>query len=114
MVRSDSVFGTPARSRGEIGCRAMWQWTHSRGSAPENGSAPVSILYSVTPNEYRSLRVSIDRFIRPVFSGAMRARGPTMISGGVGDCDSRGRRDAIPNPVSQTLLASSTSTLVGL
>ena len=71
MVRSDSVSGTPARSPGGVGWRAMWQWTHSRGSAPENGSAPVSILYNVTPNEYRSLRVSIDRFMRPVCSGAM-------------------------------------------
>ena len=32
----------PARSGG-TGCRAMWQWTHSIGSAAVNGSAPVSI-----------------------------------------------------------------------
>jgi len=41
------------------------------GSAALKGSAPVSSSYSVIPREYRSLRESIDRFIRPVCSGAM-------------------------------------------
>ena len=31
------------RAPGGVGCRAMWQWTHSMGSAAVKGSAPVSI-----------------------------------------------------------------------
>jgi hypothetical protein len=48
-----------------------------------NGSVPVSISYRTTPIEYRSLRESIDRFIRRVCSGAMYASVPAMNSGGV-------------------------------
>ncbi|MGC1870734.1 MAG: hypothetical protein WA700_07215 [Acidobacteriaceae bacterium] len=51
MVRDESGSGTAARSEGAIGWRAMWQWTHSNGSAAANGSAPVSISYKVMPNE---------------------------------------------------------------
>jgi len=82
---------------------------HSRGSAAENGSAPVSISYKVTPK-----RVQVAAGInRPIHGAGLFGRhvseGPAMISGGAGACDSRGSRDAIPNPVSQTLSASSTS-----
>ena len=31
------------RSAGGVGLRAMWQWTHSIGSAAVNGRRPVSI-----------------------------------------------------------------------
>ena len=41
---AESGPGIPlARSPGGVGCRAMWQWTHSIGSAAVKGSAPVSI-----------------------------------------------------------------------
>ena len=43
----------------------------SMGSAAVNGRRPVSISSSVTPRAYRAARESIDRFIRPVCSGAM-------------------------------------------
>ena len=36
---------------GATGWRAMWQWTHSKGSAAANGSTPVSIWYKVMPKE---------------------------------------------------------------
>ena len=42
-----------------------------QGIGRRERQTPVSIWYSVTPSEYRSLRGSIDRFIRPVCSGDM-------------------------------------------
>jgi hypothetical protein len=102
------------RSAGGTGRLAMWQWTHSSGSEAMKGRLPVNISYNVTPRAYRSVRESIDRFIRPVCSGAMYDNVPAMNCGGASDWRSRGRRDAIPNPVSQTLSTSSTSTFAGL
>ncbi len=44
MMIADTAAGTFAtRSRGGIGCRAMWQCTHSIGSTAVNGNEPVSI-----------------------------------------------------------------------
>jgi hypothetical protein len=44
MMIADTGTGTfPTRSPGAIGCRAIWQWTHSIGSVAVNGSEPVSI-----------------------------------------------------------------------
>ncbi len=44
MTRSDSIVGTVAmRPAGGSGARAKCAWTQSMGSAPTNGSAPVSI-----------------------------------------------------------------------
>jgi hypothetical protein len=44
MMIADTGAGTFAtRSPGTIGCRAMWQCTHSIGSAAVNGKEPVSI-----------------------------------------------------------------------
>jgi hypothetical protein len=41
---AESGPGTPAaRSLGGAGCRAMWQCTHSIGSAAVKGSVPVNI-----------------------------------------------------------------------
>jgi hypothetical protein len=71
MMAATEVGISFTRSAGETGRRAMWQWTHSIGSDAVNGSVPVTISYSVTPRAYRSLRESMDRFIRPVCSGAM-------------------------------------------
>ena len=48
-------------------------------------------------------RESIERFIRPVCSGAMYASVPAIVSGGSGAWRSRGGAEAIPKPVSQTL-----------
>src|SRR5439155_19292800 len=48
---ADSGSGIARRSAGATGWRAMWQWTHSRGSAAAKGSTPVSISYRVTPPE---------------------------------------------------------------
>ena len=63
----------------------------------------------------RFSKKSIDRFMRPVCSGAMYASVPAIVSGGSGACRSRGRSDAIPKPVSQTLPdVLSTVTLAGL
>ena len=67
-----------------------------------NGSTPVSISYSVTPSEYRSLRESMERFMQPVCSGAMYASVPAIISGGSGARRSRGRREAMPKPVNHS------------
>ena len=72
MMSAETALGTScSRSAGGTGCLAMWQCTHSIGSDAVKGRLPVSISYSVTPRAYRSLRASIDRFIRPVCSGAM-------------------------------------------
>src|ERR1700739_520644 len=90
------------RSQGDPCCFAMWQCTHSIGSEAVKGRLPVIIWYKVTPREYRSLRESIERFIRPVWFGAMYGSVPAMNSGGSGACRSRCNRDAIPKPVSQT------------
>ena len=83
------------------------------GSAAANGSTPVTIWYRVTPNAYRSLRASTERFIRPVCSGAMYASVPAMISGGSGAWRSRGRREAMPKPVSHTCPAADIDDHVG-
>jgi hypothetical protein len=41
---ADTGDGTPPRRLdGGIGFRAVWQWTHSMGSAAVNGKEPVSI-----------------------------------------------------------------------
>jgi len=48
---------------------------------------------------------STERFVRPVCSGAMYASVPAMISGGSGAWRSRGRREAMPKPVSHTCSA---------
>ena len=41
---SESVAGIVGmRSAGGVGFLAMWQWTHSIGSAPLNGRMPVNI-----------------------------------------------------------------------
>ena len=41
--RRDGAGTSSTRSSGGTGCRAMWQCTHSIGSAAVNGSTPVSI-----------------------------------------------------------------------
>ena len=51
MTMADNGAGTARRFAGDTGWRAMWLCTHSRASAASNGSMPVSIWYSVTPNE---------------------------------------------------------------
>ena len=38
-----------SRSAGVTGVLAIWQWTHSIGSAALNGRLPVNIWYKVTP-----------------------------------------------------------------
>ena len=116
MMTAEMAAGTPGvRSAGGTAWRAIWQCTNSMGSAAANGSTPVTIWYRVTPNAYRSLRASTERFIRPVCSGAMYASVPAMISGGSGAWRSRGRREAMPKPVSHTCpAAESTITLAGL
>ena len=44
MTMAATGAGMPlTRSLGGIGCRAMWQWIHSIGSAAVKGSVPVSI-----------------------------------------------------------------------
>ena len=44
MMMAETCAGTFAtRSLGGIGCRAMWQCTHSIGSDAVNGRLPVSI-----------------------------------------------------------------------
>ena len=44
MMMADTAPGTFAtRWPGGIGCRAMWQCTHSIGSAAVNGNEPVII-----------------------------------------------------------------------
>ena len=44
MMIAETGFGiVGSRSLGGTGFRAIWQWTHSMGSAAVNGSAPVSI-----------------------------------------------------------------------
>jgi hypothetical protein len=69
---AETVAGTHLdRSVGGGGTFAIWQWTHSIGSDAVKGRVPVIIWYSVIPNEYRSLRESMDRLIRPVCSGAI-------------------------------------------
>jgi hypothetical protein len=50
ILREDNGSGT-ARSAGDTGSRAMWQWTHLRGSSAANGNALVSIWYKVTTKE---------------------------------------------------------------
>ena len=59
---ADSGSGTAARLKGGIGWRAIWQWTHPRGSVAANGRAPVSIWYKVTPRRVE-IAASIDRAI---------------------------------------------------
>ena len=72
MMSAETALGTSGRrSAGGAGRRARWQCTHAIGSDAVKGRLPVTISYSVTPRAYRSLRASIDRFIRPVCSGAM-------------------------------------------
>ena len=48
---ADSGPGTVPRAAGSTGWRAIWQWTHSNGSAAVNGSTPASISYKLTPRE---------------------------------------------------------------
>src|SRR5580693_308934 len=75
MMMPDNGSGTATRSAGATGCRATWQWTHSKGSAATNGSTPVSIWYKVTPKEYRSLRVSIRSIHAPGLFGRHVGKG---------------------------------------
>ena len=57
----------------------------------------------------------MERFIRPVCSGAMYGSVPAMNSGAPGEWRSRGRREAIPKPISRTApVAELTRTLAGL
>ena len=63
--------GTAARSEGRVGRRAMWQWTHSRGSAAANGSAPAK--HPIQGDAQRvKIATGINRTVmKPVCSGAM-------------------------------------------
>ena len=79
ITTADRIGGTDGtRSAGAGGRRAMWQCSHSSGSAAWKGSRPVSISKKITPSEYRSLRWSSARLVRPVCSGDMYGSEPSM------------------------------------
>jgi hypothetical protein len=72
MMIAETEPGTPDnRSLGDTGCLATWQCTsfHRIGSA--EGQTTGQHLIKRDAEGVESLRESIERFIRPVCSGAM-------------------------------------------